>query len=104
SLFLTDCPATLCPDRLRRRITGGLIEPAREDSVSRQRTGLAREVGKYGLGHVLRQVGVATDQSQRGGIDEVDMPRHQLAESRFGAVFDVAAQLLGVVVHILFTY
>jgi hypothetical protein len=70
----------------------------------RQAASLTRKVGKYGLGHVLCQMGVAADQSERGRIDEIDMPRHQFAESRFGVVFGVAPQELSVVVHGLFTY
>jgi hypothetical protein len=54
------------------------------------------------LGHVLRQVRVAADLSQRGRINEVDVLRHEFAECRFGAGFGVAAQELCIAVHVLF--
>jgi len=65
-LFLTDGPTAFGPNRLRRGVTRGLVKPSREDLMPRQAASFAGEVGKHGLAHVLRQMGVAGDESQRG--------------------------------------
>src|SRR5438093_7891246 len=66
---------------------------------ARQAPGLPRPVGKNGLGHVLRQVRIASHRPPRRRINHVDVPVHDLPESRLGTVFNVLAQQSAVVIH-----
>jgi hypothetical protein len=36
--------------------------------------------------YVLGHIAVAVDHPERGGIDEINVPRHRLAEGRLGAL------------------
>ena len=56
------------------------MQPAGQRAIVRQAPRLARQVNKHRLGHVLGQVAVAVHHPERGGIDEINVPRHQLAE------------------------
>ena len=58
------------------------------DCAARERTGLAREVGENGLRHVLRQMRVAADLPERGGIDEIDVPPDEFGEGVLGMGFE----------------
>jgi len=55
--------------------------------------------GENGLRHVLREVGVAIDLPERGGIDEVDVALHQFGKGRLGTGRGVALEQFGVSRH-----
>jgi hypothetical protein len=46
---------------------------------------------------------VAADLARRHGIDETDVPLHELGESLLVSGFSVAPQQLGIVIHVVCT-
>ena len=92
SLTFTVASATLRSYHLRGSVARGLVKPTCEHGPSRQRTSLARQIGENHLRHVLGEVGVASDLPHRGGVNQVDVPRDEFAEGRFGTFFCVGAQ------------
>jgi len=90
-LFPTESTA-LRPHCIGRGETCRPVKPACEHDAGPQGAGLPGEVGKNRLRHVLRQVRVAGDLAQCRGINQVDMPRHKLAESGFRTVLSITSQ------------
>ena len=82
--FLPVAPAVFRSRDFRGGKMRAGVKPAGQRFAARERTGLAREVGEDGLRHILRQMRVAVDLPQRGGIDEIDVPADQFGEGVFG--------------------
>ncbi len=98
-LLLPHLPAALGPDRFRHGKPRGGVQPADHDFVSGERRGLAREIGENHLRDVLRQGRVAPRLAQRGRVNKIDVPPHELAKRLFRFLLDVAAQKFGVILH-----
>src|ERR1035441_6931154 len=70
------------------RLTLKSYLPAGDDDAPAQASRLARQNGKHGLGDVLGLARIA-HLPDSGGIDQVQMPRDQLAEGLFRIGLDV---------------
>ena len=80
------CPAAgLCAQQPDGGEARGFIEPAGEHGAGAQAGGFAGENDEDGLRHVLRIARVAGE-TERHGIDEVDVAPHQLGKGRLGIV------------------
>jgi hypothetical protein len=69
----------------------GFIQPAGEDGSLIQSRGFSGKDDEHGLRRVLRVFAIAGE-SQRDGIDEVDVPVNQIGESGFRIPSGVFAQ------------
>jgi len=77
--------------------TGVTVQPAAEPDFAGKTFGEAREVNEDGLGDVLGEVGVAADEADGGGIDEIEVAGGEFAKGGFRAVVGVIReQFLGV--------
>ncbi len=99
-LLLPGLAALFSPHCFRSRIVGASVKPASQRCAIRQAGRLPREIIEYRLCHVLRQVRIPVYLPQRGRINQVKMPAHQLAESLLGGAFRVAAQQFAIGRHI----
>ena len=81
---------------------GAGIEPAGEIFRAGERGGLAREVGKNGLGDVADEVVIAIDLPERGGIDKVDVTLDHFPEGIAGISLGKLAQQFMVGCHFHF--
>jgi hypothetical protein len=75
------------------------VKPAREARMPRQRGGFSREKRKHELRHVLRPVRITAARAQRGAVNEIDVPPHELRERVLGARPRIAAKQLGIIDH-----
>jgi len=64
------------------------MQPASERGICVKVRGRAREVGENHLGDILGSMAVSIDQPEGGGINKVDVTRHQLAEGRIRVGFN----------------
>jgi len=55
------------------------VQPAGQDGVMGELPGVLRQRHKHALGHVFGLVRIA-NHPKRGGIDEVNVPAHQLGK------------------------
>ena len=69
--------------RLVAPIAIGGVEPAGQTLPATKGCSFAGEIGKNGLRDVVREVGIAADLAERGGIDEVDVAFDEVSECYF---------------------
>ena len=75
------------------------VKPAGQVFTLPQRTGLARKVGEHRLRHVLRQMRVAIDLPERGGIHQIHVPPDQFGKGILRIRFGEISQQFGVGCH-----
>jgi hypothetical protein len=87
---------------LRGDILRSAMQPTGQDRTIRELRCAFCQRDEGGLAHVLGKVRIA-DHAPRGGVNEIHVPPDQFGERRFGMVFRVGLQQLGVglVVHSL---
>ena len=80
------------------------MQPSGKDDFGGEAGGLAGEIDEDGLGDVLGEMGIVINDAKRGGINKIDVPRHQLGKRRFRALGVVSVQELLVIGHHLSIY
>jgi hypothetical protein len=95
-LFAGTAPLLLAHRVVRRMARRG-VEPAGEQRVTRELCSLTRQGREHDLADIRRQVHIAVRASQRGEVDGVQMPLHQLRECSLRSVVGITAQQFGIV-------
>ena len=75
------------------------VQPASQHYIARQAARLARQIHEHHLRYVLGQRAVAAGHPQRRRINQINVPRDQIAERRLGMFSRVMLQQLSVVRH-----
>jgi hypothetical protein len=78
------------------------VEPAGQGFSARKRPRFSSQVGKDGLRHVLREMRVAIDLPERGGINQIHMALHQFGEGLFGIGFGKSPEQFRIGCHFNF--
>src|SRR6185503_20537561 len=86
-------PSHLGADHLGGDVLGGAMQPASEDGMLSEWSGLLRQPHKSGLRHVAGQMRVAND-AHRDGMHRVHVTAHELRKGSLRAAFGVIVQKL----------
>jgi hypothetical protein len=90
-------PAEFAAHHLRSRETRMAMQPPAKLHIGGQSGRLVGEVREHRLRYVLGQVRIAVERAQSGGINEINIPAHQLAERGFRTIPDIIREeLLGI--------
>ena len=99
-LLFAKLTAAFGADRVARDKAGIAMQPAAEPTFASEFAGVLRKADEDGLRDILGKQGVALDDAQRGGIDEVDVARDQFTKGCFRAVLDILRQQLLALGHL----
>ena len=94
-LLIAVAAAHVGADSIGGDILRRAMQPAGQDGTLRELPRVLGQRDKRALRHVLGQVRV-TDHSQRGGIDEVNVPSHEFGKRRFRSAAGVIPQELSI--------
>jgi hypothetical protein len=89
-------PTLLGPHPVGGQVTGGGVEPGRQDYVDWQFWRLAGQRGEHLLRDVRRTVRIATEAPPGGGVDQIEVSRYQLVKSGFVPSGDKTPETLAV--------
>ena len=99
SLLFTELTAALRAHGFAGDKAGVPMQPAAELNIGGKGAGHAGEVCKDGLGDILGQMGVIIDETDSGGIDQINVAGDQFAEGGLGTGGDILSEQLWGVCH-----
>ena len=101
-LVFTGFTAVLGAQGFAGDVEGVLVQPATEHNLAGKGAAFLSEANKNNLSDVLGQVRIAAHQTQRSGIDEIDVARDEFAKGGFRTVPHIFRQQLLGLRHVRF--